>query len=297
MVAAAPAILTLQTLRILAQSDLICLPHPPRCRFSQDAVRLCESAGQDDPSDQVCPRQLGVLTWLEDGPVTQRAAAEAHYVAHWCCDVPAVRRIRPHGRKEPLHAARRRRQPGPVRVSDALLGDMHTRTRLAEYDLNPDYAYRAHVVIQAREEADVDPDLILKRVAEAGGAKYSVHQEAPQKLERPAPVGSAYKPIGRPDIAAMSAGAQRETAPPSASVGTTWKPKHNELQEIRAKAEQDQEKEKGKAKAASSPAPPPVPAAARPTVSLGWTCRYCAELNIGMGRQAAYSGCTCQLVQ
>ncbi|KAI5895857.1 actin depolymerizing protein, partial [Schizophyllum commune H4-8] len=63
----------------------------------------------------------------------------------------------------------------------------------------------AHVVLQARNESDVAPSLIMQRVEAASGAKYSSHKEAPRKFEPIAPVGSSYKPVGRPDIAAMKA--------------------------------------------------------------------------------------------
>lgn len=45
-----------------------------------------------------------------------------------------------------------------------------------------------HISIQARGESDVIPSHILKRVADSSGAKYSVHNEAAQKYQAPAPV-------------------------------------------------------------------------------------------------------------
>lgn len=90
------------------------------------------------------------------------------------------------------------------------------------------------MVIQAREESDVEPDVIRKKVAESGGSKYTTSGNAassqPARMERPAPVGSNYTPIGRPDIASMTSGNKPDE--PS-QVGSTWKPKHNELQDIR----------------------------------------------------------------
>lgn len=146
--------------------------------------------------------------------------------------------------------------------------------------------FSAHVVLQARSEADIDPSLIRKRVSESSGAKYSVHSEpAQQKLERPAPVGSSYKPIGRPDIAAMQAGgggAPAATAAPE-KTGTDWKPRHNELEEIRKKAAEDAKREREKSASASVSLtkppenPPPVPAAARPTVRYAQSARVCLE--------------------
>ncbi|KZS94673.1 actin depolymerizing protein [Sistotremastrum niveocremeum HHB9708] len=67
-----------------------------------------------------------------------------------------------------------------------------------------------HVVINARNEADVSPRLIMKRVEEASGSKYSVHKESARKYEPIAPVGTSYTPIGKPDI-----GALRKTGPSS----------------------------------------------------------------------------------
>lgn len=59
-------------------------------------------------------------------------------------------------------------------------------------------------------QADVAPAAILKRVADSSGSKYSVHREAPKKPDLIAPVGTSYKPIGTPDIAAMRTGAPKD---------------------------------------------------------------------------------------
>jgi hypothetical protein len=58
-------------------------------------------------------------------------------------------------------------------------------------------------------KSDVSPALIMKKVNDASGAKYSVHKEAPKRSDPIAPVGSSYKPVGAPDIAAL-----RKTAKP-----------------------------------------------------------------------------------
>ncbi|POW06826.1 hypothetical protein PSTT_08716 [Puccinia striiformis] len=71
----------------------------------------------------------------------------------------------------------------------------------------------------------------LKGVADSSGAKYSVHNEKPVKREMPAPVGTNYKPIGRPDIASMTS---KQKPTPPAPVGTSYTPRKNELAEIRA---------------------------------------------------------------
>ncbi|KAJ8654646.1 hypothetical protein O0I10_009697 [Lichtheimia ornata] len=80
-----------------------------------------------------------------------------------------------------------------------------------------------HVQINARDEADVDPDLIMKRVSESSGANYSVHKE--QRKPQPAitPVNSVYKKTKIPDIAAMQRESMRREGAP-APVGTNYKP-------------------------------------------------------------------------
>jgi len=88
-----------------------------------------------------------------------------------------------------------------------------------------------HVQINARCDADVEPSHILKKVADSSGAKYSVHNEKPVKREMPAPVGTNYQPIGRPDIAAMTS---KQKPTPPAPVGTSYTPLKNELADIRA---------------------------------------------------------------
>jgi hypothetical protein len=60
-----------------------------------------------------------------------------------------------------------------------------------------------HVQIAARSEDDVAPSVILEQVKKASGAKYSVHNEAPQKPDIPSkPVGSGYQ---KPTIMAGNA--------------------------------------------------------------------------------------------
>lgn len=73
-----------------------------------------------------------------------------------------------------------------------------------------------HVSINARSEADADPKLIIKRIAESSGANYSAagaaantHRGGPI-----APVGTSYKPVGAPDIKAMQSNAPRDTIAP-----------------------------------------------------------------------------------
>jgi hypothetical protein len=69
-----------------------------------------------------------------------------------------------------------------------------------------------HVQINARQDSDVDPVYIMKRINESGGSKYSVHREKPVRPERPATVGTAYTPVKpEEDIARLKA--QAKAAP------------------------------------------------------------------------------------
>ena len=52
-------------------------------------------------------------------------------------------------------------------------------------------------------QTDVSPTLIMKKVNDASGAKYSFHKEAPKRPDQIAPVGSTYKPVGAPDISGL----------------------------------------------------------------------------------------------
>jgi drebrin-like protein len=95
-----------------------------------------------------------------------------------------------------------------------------------------------HVSIQARTEADVSPQLIMKKVTDSSGSKYSAGGAAANtaKAVPIAPVGSSYKPIGAPDIRGMQSsagagGAKKDVIQP---VGSAYQPARNELQNIRA---------------------------------------------------------------
>ncbi|KAL9555285.1 hypothetical protein MBANPS3_002438 [Mucor bainieri] len=80
-----------------------------------------------------------------------------------------------------------------------------------------------HVQINARDEADVEPELIMKRVAESSGANYSVHKESAKPQARVTPVGSVYKKTEIPNIAAMQRESMtKENAPKP--VGTNYTP-------------------------------------------------------------------------
>lgn len=73
----------------------------------------------------------------------------------------------------------------------------------------------SHVSVNARDEDDVQTELIMKKVVDSGGSKYSVADKASAGSNAPAPkrdliapVGSAYKPVGTPDIKGMQAQAK-----------------------------------------------------------------------------------------
>ncbi|KAK3595319.1 hypothetical protein CHS0354_004471 [Potamilus streckersoni] len=53
--------------------------------------------------------------------------------------------------------------------------------------------HSVHVTINARSEDDVEPDLIMTKVAKASGANYSFHKEKSKPIEAPLPVGSVYE--------------------------------------------------------------------------------------------------------
>ncbi|KAI8074771.1 hypothetical protein BC940DRAFT_289052 [Gongronella butleri] len=80
-----------------------------------------------------------------------------------------------------------------------------------------------HVQINARDEADVEPELIMKRVAESSGANYSVHKESNRAVPSVKPVGSVYKKTEIPDIGAMQREAMKRDGLPAA-VGTSYQP-------------------------------------------------------------------------
>ncbi|KAG9084727.1 hypothetical protein FS749_005003, partial [Ceratobasidium sp. UAMH 11750] len=127
-----------------------------------------------------------------------------------------------------------------------------------------------HVVVNARNEADVSPALIMKKVNDASGAKYSFHKEAPKRVDPIAPVGSSYKPIGAPDVAAMRKGAKPDVI---GKVGTAYTPAREELANIRATPQPSVPSAPRPVPTAPSvapswdaPAAPPVPpASSRPT--------------------------------
>ncbi|CDS81937.1 related to Drebrin F [Sporisorium scitamineum] len=97
------------------------------------------------------------------------------------------------------------------------------------------YLKAYHVSINARSEADVDPKLIMRRIAESSGANYSAAGKAANTHSGGpiSSVGSSYKPIGTPDIKGMQKAAPKDTIAP---VGTNYASKRDELQQIRSGA-------------------------------------------------------------
>ncbi|PPQ71153.1 hypothetical protein CVT24_009834 [Panaeolus cyanescens] len=136
------------------------------------------------------------------------------------------------------------------------------------------YLRGTHVVINARNETDVTPALIMKRVEAASGAKYSSNREEPRKFEPIAPVGTSYTPVGRPDIAALKKAppAAKPTAP---SVPTGTRPTFGATKPAASAASlygratgsapSDAWPDESPATAAPAP-PPPPPASTRPPV-------------------------------
>ncbi|KAL1924197.1 uncharacterized protein VTP21DRAFT_7232 [Calcarisporiella thermophila] len=90
-------------------------------------------------------------------------------------------------------------------------------------DISSRFLKGYHLQINARSEEDVDPEYIMKRVAESSGAKYSIHREAPKPQEPILPVRSVYQKTQIPDIAAMQRESMRKEGPP-VPVGTNYKP-------------------------------------------------------------------------
>ncbi|KAF9954660.1 hypothetical protein BGZ72_004418 [Mortierella alpina] len=77
-----------------------------------------------------------------------------------------------------------------------------------------------HLQINARCEADVTPAQIMKRLNEASGSKYSVHNET-QQPERITPLQSAYKKTEIPDIAALQRNPTKPEPAPKYNLGGT----------------------------------------------------------------------------
>ena len=126
----------------------------------------------------------------------------------------------------------------------------------------------AHVVISARNESDVTSDVIMKRVEAASGAKYSVQKEAPRAVDPIAPVGSAYKPIGKVDMNALKrapvAPPKAAAAPPQPGRTTSAASLYGKPPAAAVKKGPAPDDAWGEEEAA---APPPPPAVSRPAFS------------------------------
>ncbi|KAG2177152.1 hypothetical protein INT43_007809 [Umbelopsis isabellina] len=97
-----------------------------------------------------------------------------------------------------------------------------------------------HLQINARNEGDVDPDAIMKRVSESSGANYSFHKESRRMEPAITPVGSVYKRTEIPDIATM----QRQTMksePAPAPVSSVHQPVRTTPGKLASKWGQDQD--------------------------------------------------------
>ncbi|KAF9971519.1 hypothetical protein BGZ73_005525 [Actinomortierella ambigua] len=78
-----------------------------------------------------------------------------------------------------------------------------------------------HLQINARSEADVTPQQIMKRIDEASASKYSYHKETTKGRDLITPLQSAYKKTEIPDIAAMQRAAPKPEPAPKYSVGSS----------------------------------------------------------------------------
>ncbi|KAG9069381.1 rab32, member RAS oncoprotein [Linnemannia hyalina] len=76
-----------------------------------------------------------------------------------------------------------------------------------------------HLQINARNEADVTPAQIMKRLDEGSGSKYSTHKES-YEAERIRPLQSAYKKTEIPDIAALQRNPTKPEPAPKYNIGT-----------------------------------------------------------------------------
>lgn len=76
-----------------------------------------------------------------------------------------------------------------------------------------------HLQINARNEADVTPAQIMKRLDEGSGSKYSTHKET-YEAERIRPLQSAYKKTEIPDIAALQRNPTKPEPAPKYNIAT-----------------------------------------------------------------------------
>ncbi|CAO3664518.1 unnamed protein product [Umbelopsis ramanniana] len=103
-----------------------------------------------------------------------------------------------------------------------------------------------HLQINARNEGDVDPEAIMKRVSESSGANYSFHKESRRAEPAITPVNSVYKRTEIPDIAAM----QRQTMksePAPAPVNSVHEPVRTNPGRLASRWGSSQESDQSKA--------------------------------------------------
>lgn len=124
------------------------------------------------------------------------------------------------------------------------------------------YLKNYHVSINARREDDLDAKSIMRKVTDSSGSKYAAAGQSAntQSGGRIEAVGSTYKPIGAPDIAALRAGAKKDVIQP---VGTAYTSARDELSNIRSTPSNTSSVPDAPRPVAqpAAPAPPPAPAA------------------------------------
>lgn len=116
-----------------------------------------------------------------------------------------------------------------------------------------------HVSINAREESEVDPGQIMRKVRDSSGSKYSVHNESGNKYNPPSEtVKSAYTPVKVPDIAALQRSAPQDKLTP---VGTNYVPTKVDMAALKGAKETSAPITSFNKPASSIIPPPPKPAA------------------------------------
>ena len=115
-------------------------------------------------------------------------------------------------------------------------------------------------------KGDVTPEIIMKRVEAASGAKYSVQKEAPRKAEPIAPPRSSYTPVGKVDMAALKRNVPPapKPAPPSAAKPTPSAASLYGRSAASTSGSAPADAWPEEKPAAKAPQAPPLPAASRP---------------------------------
>ena len=86
-------------------------------------------------------------------------------------------------------------------------------------------AYSAHHQAQfdVSSQADVIPEVVMAKVNSASGSKYSISKETPRRYEPIAPLGTAYSPVGKIDIAELRKNSPRDVPQPAVSLPRRYK--------------------------------------------------------------------------